>query len=269
MGTKNPSVTVGIPFYQETALAELSSAVKSILMQTRPPDCIHLIQDGPVTAEVEKLVKDISALQPSVQHFQLEQGGLPKALNHSLQHTDTTFYARMDSDDIAHPERIAKQVAFLDSHPDVQILGGWAIEFKDEQNYKEGFLKKMPADFQDIKQLFHYRNPLIHSTVMFRMSVFPLLGYYDEAYITNQDLELWARALKQEICIANIPEVLLYFRSGEMVKKRTRLPTLIRQIRASYQYNTCSPKLNVLKILAVIFRLLPLRLQKLGYKFLR
>ena len=112
-------------------------------------------------------------------------------------------------------------------------------------------------------------NPLVHPTVVFRVSVFDKIGLYDEKFYTDQDLELWSRALKNKVGISNIQKPLLYFRIEGRQKRRSKFSAIKRQIIARYSYNTLSMKLNILKIASILFRLLPEKIRLWGYKNIR
>ena len=162
-------ITVGIPFFSGTISKQFQTAVDSILTQSLCPDEVHLIQDGSVSEELSELVKRYIESFPCVKHLIVEQNsGLAHALNFSILNTTSKYYARMDSDDIAHPQRLEKQVAFLNAHPDVDILGSWALEFEKDPLTENGFVRKLPAESSEIELMFHYRNPFVHSAVVFR-----------------------------------------------------------------------------------------------------
>lgn len=248
----------------------LQQAIDSILTQTLPPSVFYLVQDGPVGTVLTALIDLYLADHAHMQLLTLPRNyGLPMALNLSIMMTTTPYYARMDADDIAHPERLAEQVAFLDAHPEVAILGTWVREFHHDPHAEAGQIKRLPTDAAGVEAFFHYRNPLAHPSVMFRHSVFKQLGVYNPSFRTDQDLELWGRALKQGIGITNLPDVLLYHRSLGVATRRAEWQRIQRQARARFSYHTRSPRLNLLKIAALAFRLAPPAIQHWGYRHLR
>ncbi len=265
----NNLVSVGIPFYHKTKVDEFNTAVKSILNQTLKPDVIYLVQDGPVGGVMTDFLDQLSLSEPSIQLIRIEKKGTAASLNASINRCSTKYYARMDADDISFPNRLYKQIQYLEENPKVDIIGSWAIEFEDEAKIDNGFIKKLPSDYNKLKELFHYRNPLIHPTVVFRKSVFDQIGFYNETYFTDQDLELWSRVLKRKILITNLQEPLLYFRTKNVIKRRSSIPAVIRQIKARYSYNTWSVKLNILKILMIMSRLTPQFMQQYLYNNFR
>lgn len=265
------SLTVGIPFYYHTNVEQFKEAVDSIISQTRPPDILHLIQDGPISDELEAAVNSLWAQHSEkIQHIILPHNtGLSYALNISILSTTSTYYARMDADDIAHPMRLEKQINYLEEHPEIEILGTWIKEFEHDPNALSCMIRKLPTELNDIATLFHYRNPLAHPTVVFRRSVFAKIGLYDITFGTEGDLELWGRALNAGIGITNLAEPLLFYRMTGVIDRRSDIHKIVSQVRAKYRYNTWSPRLNALKILSVLFRLLPRSYRNWGYKNLR
>ncbi len=193
------SITVGIPFFSGTISEQFRTALDSILTQSLHPDEVHLIQDGSVSEELSKLVNSYIESFPCVKHLIVEQNsGLAHALNFSILNTTSKYYARMDSDDIAHPQRLEKQVAFLNAHPDVDILGSWALEFEEDPLTEKGFVRQLPTESSEIESMFHYRNPFVHSAVVFRRSVFAKIGLYNVNFL-DEDLELWSRAFQKKL----------------------------------------------------------------------
>jgi hypothetical protein len=176
------------------------------------------------------------------------------------------YYARMDSDDIAYPQRIEKQVTYLEAHRDIDILGTWALEFEQDPVAHQGFLRQLPTEQSEIEAMFHYRNPFIHPAVMFRRSVFAKIGLYNANFL-DEDLELWSRAFQKRIKVANLPEPLLYYRFSGSIQRRAE--RVLYHAKARYQFNTWSPKLNALKLMSLGLKVMPFEIQEWAYKHLR
>ena len=104
---------------------------------------------------------------------------------------------------------------------------------------------------------------------MFRKSVFKKIGYYNESFFTQQDLELWGRAIKNNIVIDNLMKPLIYYRNVGVLNRRSSYNEILLQIKARYSFNTYSIRLNFLKLIAILFRLLPFNFRKWGYENLR
>ena len=264
------SFTVGIPFYSKTNPQHLIDAIDSVINQTILPKKIHLIQDGEVNQNIKKVLNKYQFHSSGlIKIIKLEKKGLPFALNQSIKICKTKFYARMDSDDISYPMRFEKQINYFRKHIDTEILGSWAYEFENDFKQENIFLNKTPTIKKEIENLVHYRNPLIHSSVMFKVDSIIETGMYNESMLTDQDLELWNRCIRDKRIIKNIQEPLIYLRVNDRLTRRSTWPAVKRQIIIRYTYNTSSLKLNFLKLASIIIRIMPLFIRKWSYKKLR
>tara|TARA_X000001036_G_scaffold118814_1_gene112313 strand:+ start:2251 stop:3054 length:804 start_codon:yes stop_codon:yes gene_type:complete len=263
------NITVGIPFYKKTIAEEFRLSLESILNQTIQLYEIHLIQDGDVNSNLEDIINYYLNKYKFIKHIQLPKNNLSTALNHSIKLSKTKYYARMDSDDISFPDRIKLQYDFLEKNNSIDIVGSWAIEFDSNINNPNNFIKKVPGDYPAIISFYHYRNPLIHPTVIFRVDVFKTIGYYNENLNSDQDLELWGRAIQSEIKIGNIQKPLLYHNIKGIHDRRTKFSAIKNQIIARRIVKAETFKLKILKFLAICFRFMPIFFIKYGYKKLR
>lgn len=264
------NITVGIPYYFNTKVEELIDAVDSIINQSILVEVVVLIQDGPVSCELKEAVDRYMLKYPFIKSLVIEErNGLPYALNLSILKCRTEFYARMDSDDISHPNRLERQLEYLQNNPDIDIVGTWAIEYEKNINDPANLVRKVPAGIEEIRSLFHYRNPMNHATILFRRNVFAKIGLYNPAFLKAQDTELYARAIKANVGMANIPEVLYYIRVTDVLNRRTTLEHIKYQTLGRYKYNTWSIKLNILKVLSILFRFFPKEIQKKCYNLYR
>ena len=227
------TVTVGIPFHKSTDSLQLESAIKSILNQSRKPDVVHLIQDGEVTKNVKAVVNQFQNNIIKRITFQ-ENHGLAYGLNYSLQKSGTKYYARMDADDIALPDRLSKQLEFLEARPHIDILGSWALDI--DNNEKELSIRKGPTNHEDIVK-YIWTCPLIHPTVVFRLSSILKTELYDSSLKRNQDYEFWFRCVKAGMKFANIPEPLLKYRHTAEGFKKNTLGVIWQQIKLGWNGN--------------------------------
>ena len=145
--------------------------------------------------------------------------GLGKALNEGLKHCSHALVARMDTDDIAKPERFEKQVKIFQKHPEVDVVGSWIDEFEGDISHVVS-VRRLPECHEDILSFAKKRNPINHPVVMFRKgAVFAAGGY--QHFPLFEDYYLWVRMMLNGSKMYNIPESLLYFRfSPEMCKRR-------------------------------------------------
>lgn len=226
------SITVGIPYHKSVYKDQLKNCIDSIVNQKEPPSLIHLIQDGPVNAEIKKVIEPYLELG-YIKHICFDDNqGLAKVLNHSINQTNTTYYARMDADDIAHPERLKKQISFLEENLEIDILGTWATDIDD--NDKQLSLRKVPSIHEEIVK-YIWTNPLIHPTVVFRTESIKKTGLYDPSVRKRQDYEFWFRCAKKGLRFANLPEPLLYYRFTEDWFKRNNSKVIWNQVKMGWK----------------------------------
>ena len=134
---------------------------------------------------------------------------LPASLNKGIKLALGKYIARMDADDISNPERFAKQVAYLESHPDVVAVGS-SFQAIDEYGcylYVHNALRGTK-----LAKYYLMPSPMAHPTVIMRRDV--ILNnnlFYDEQYSSAQDYDLWLRIIKK-FKIDNLPDILLRYR---------------------------------------------------------
>lgn len=121
----------------------LEEALSSIQAQNRKADSIVLVADGPLNKEIESVICRFEKILKLI-FVRLEANiGLGGALNEGLQYCEGDFIARMDSDDICHPERFEKQLAFFEENPEIDVIGSFVREVDLSGNL--GKLRKMPV----------------------------------------------------------------------------------------------------------------------------
>lgn len=190
-------------------------ALDSMLVaQTVKPDEIVLVQDGPVPYETSRLLleyKDNYGEKFNVIKLS-ENKGLGNALMLGVERAKYDIIARMDSDDICMPDRFEKQLAYLELHPECDIVGGQITEFIDSP---ENIVAKrsVPCSNEDVRKDMKKRCSLNHPSVMFKKKAVLDAGNYQD-WFWNEDYYLWLRMMKQGCVFANLPEVLVNMRSG-------------------------------------------------------
>ena len=196
------------PEYIRVALDSL------LVQQTVKPDEIVLVQDGPVSHETSKLLleyKDNYGEKLNV--IKLTQNkGLGNALMLGVENAKYDIVARMDSDDICAPDRFEKQLAYLESHPECDIVGGQITEFIDTSDNIVG-KREVPCDNEAIYHYMRSRCALNHPTVMFKKKAVLDAGNYQD-WFWNEDYYMWIRMMEQGCVFANLPDVLVNMRSG-------------------------------------------------------
>lgn len=206
-------------YYQESP-SYLQQSIDSIFAQTRQPNEIILVKDGCLTAELDNIIELFTQRCLNLKVVELiENQGLGRALNEGLKHCSYDIIARMDTDDIAKPDRFEKQLAVFEKYPDVDVVGAWIDEFESDITNVTS-VRKLPEFHNDIFLFAKRRNPINHPVVMFRKSAVLAAGGYQH-FPLFEDYYLWVRMLMNGACFYNIQESLLYFRfSSEMFKRR-------------------------------------------------
>lgn len=207
-------------YYKEKA-EYLKLALDSIINQTLKPNEIVLVQDGKLTNELQAVITDYLQKYPYIfKTYALKQNqGLGKALNFGMQKCSNELIARMDTDDIAEPNRFELQIKEFEQDKELTLCGGQIAEFADSPNKITGY-RNVPAEHNEILNFAKKRNPFNHVTVMFKkQAVQSVGGYMDMPYF--EDYWLWARMLKTGYKVKNINQVLVKVRAGQdMIARR-------------------------------------------------
>lgn len=206
-----PKVSILLPTHQSGA--HLRETLDSIKAQTYQ-DYELLVVDDASTDQTLEILREYPDLR--IQIIQGRNQGLADALNLGIKRAQGQYIARIDADDLMVPERLEKQVHFLDVHQNVIVCGGWQQYFG-----LSTFLHAPPASAEQCRANLLFRCDLCHSTLMLRTaSLIEHNLFYDPAYAA-EDFELWTRVLDVGD-IANIPEVLGYYREDGKVSQRQR-----------------------------------------------
>lgn len=197
-----PLVTVLMPVYN--AEKYLKEAIDSILLQSFTDFEFIIINDGS-TDNSKNII--LSYNDKRIKYFENENNiKLIATLNRGLELANGKYIARMDADDISLPERLEKQVVFMDKNQDIGLCGTWI------QMMGTNELVDYPEDNEMIKIHLMRYSSIGHATVMMRKDYFIKNSlYYDGNYIHAEDYELWSRCI-QYFPMANIPEILYYVR---------------------------------------------------------
>ena len=221
----NGKIAVILPVYKNDKVEDLNKSVESIIMQTYKDFHIFVGVDGPVGEDLkEKLLLLEKQDVVSIAWFP-ENRGLACVLNDLLDicfKEGFKYIARMDADDISMTDRLEKQMAYLEAHPEIDVVGGAINEIDEEGKYR-GKTIVYPELPQGCRAFFAKRNPHAHPAVLFRKSFFDKLNgkKYRPEYRQNQDTMLWYDGMMAGTQHANIPDVVLNFRmTNAMFKKR-------------------------------------------------
>ena len=192
----------------------LKQAIESIQAQTLSTNDFVLVCDGLLSEPLDSVIAaKQQEMGESLNVVRLaENGGLGNALNEGIKHCKNELVARMDSDDIAYPDRCEKQIAVFNTHSEVSICSGIVEEFTTDPNTVD--TKRVPPETNaEIIEFAKKRNPFNHPCVMYKKSAVEAVGSYQDFYLL-EDYYLWLRMLMAGYQGYNIQEPLLHMRAG-------------------------------------------------------
>jgi len=205
--TSAPRVSVVMPVYN--AQRYLAEAVQSILHQTFRDFELIAVDDGSKDNSLAML-QEFARSDPRVRIISRPNTGIVGALNDGVAAARGEFVARMDADDIALPERLEKQIAFMEKHSDCAACGGKAIIISPEGIPIEEQWKR--TGNQEIQAaLFSGDDHLCHPATLIRRDLLLRAGSYRREYEWVEDLDLWLR-LGEIGELANLTDVILKYR---------------------------------------------------------
>ena len=203
-----PKVSIVLPVYNEQKYLEL--AIRSIAEQSYK-DYEFLITQNGSTDQSPEIIARWAKQDPriKVEIVEVNRGYLD-ALNGGLNKAQGQYIARMDGDDIALPDRLKKQVEFLDQNPD-HVLVGTNVANIDEEGDVYCDQPFPSSNDELVESLLSGNCGICHPTTMFRRSAIEQTGVYLQDMRGVEDQDLWLR-LAEIGKLANLPEVLLQYR---------------------------------------------------------
>ena len=198
----------------------LKQAIESIQVQSLSTNDFVLVCDGPLNDELDAVIQTKQLeMGENLNVVRLaKNGGLGNALNEGIKHCKNELVARMDSDDIAYPDRCEKQIAVFNTHSEVSICSGIVEEFTTDPNTVD--TRRVPPETNaEIIEFAKKRNPFNHPCVMYKKSAVKAVGSYQDFYLL-EDYYLWLRILMAGYQGYNIQEPLLHMRAGSDMYKR-------------------------------------------------
>jgi len=201
-----PAVSVLMSVHDGAPL--VSEAVASVLAQTDPDLELLVVDDGSTDDTPARLA---AVDDPRLRLYRQPRTGLTRALNRLLGLARADLIARLDADDLALPERLARQRAFMALHPEVGLLGTAARE--DDLTGRPLGVVRPPVDDAGLRRALIRANPFVHSSVMARRELLARAGGYDETLGVAQDYDLWMRLVRLTR-LASLDEILVVRRLG-------------------------------------------------------
>ena len=211
----------------------LKDAIESIQNQTMKPSEIILVEDGPLTPELYQVLDQVEAeSEIPVKRCPLEENqGLGLALRYGVLQCQYDIIARMDTDDIAVPDRFEQQIHLMEQE-NLDLLGGHIAEFIDNPKEVVSY-RRVPTQHADIVAYQRMRSAFNHMTVMFKKNMVLKAGNYEDGLYMEDDL-LWLNMIAAGARTGNIDQILCRVRVGAGMFERRgglRYLKLYRQAR--------------------------------------
>lgn len=209
---EKPVISCVMPVYN--CLRTLKNALSSILKQTLLLWELIVVDDGSEDGSAD-YIAEAAVSDKRIRLIRVKHGGITVALNEGLKHCRAPFIARMDGDDISHPDRFRRQLLFLQKHRDISVLGCRVRIFPqaaltDGMRRYERWLNKA-CDPQILRRDIFVESPLVHPSVMLRAEALKKVGFYEDGP-WPEDYQLWFRFWKQGLKMAKLDEVLFFWR---------------------------------------------------------
>lgn len=198
--------------YQKENPIWFQESIESMLHQTIKTDDFVLVEDGPLTKELEKIVLNFEQEYSDIFHVirLKENKGLGNALRIGIEECKNSWIARMDSDDYSKPDRMEKQFAILKENPEINLIGSSIAEFTDNIQNVISY-RMLPSHHEEIVKYSKTRNPFGHPSILFQKEWVLKAGNYREYHLV-EDYDLWIRMIEAGATCYNTKEILVYMR---------------------------------------------------------
>lgn len=226
------TISILLSVYEKESPVNLRQCLDSLVLQQAKADQVVLVEDGVLSVELYTVINDFLFLLPLKIVKLKVNSGLAVALNAGLAACSGDYVARMDTDDIMFPERLAVQLSYMQQHPDTDLIGSYAIEINESG--VSGELRRMPVEHTSIINSL-WSNPFIHPTVMFKREKLLGIGGYGENLRRRQDYELWFRCAENGFRFANIPQALILYRFDADSHKKQTVPLAWEQAMIGFK----------------------------------
>lgn len=215
-----PPYSLLMSVYDMELPENLNESLESMLMQTYPPSEVVLVFDGRLTCELTIIAKSFESEFRSM--FKIvridEHVGAAAALNEGIKACTCPYIVRMDSDDIAYPDRCEKQMTLFRDLPKLDMIGTFAEVYDFEANESVG-VKAVPTSHRKLVKYAKRKNPFCRQTLAFKRSKAIEAGGYSDLD-ECEDYEFAARMLAIGARGKNIPEPLVRYRISDRDYKK-------------------------------------------------
>jgi glycosyltransferase involved in cell wall biosynthesis len=210
--TSTALISVLMPAYN--AERYIGDAIQSMIDQTHTHWELFIINDGSQDRTGE-IALEFQDPRIHVHHFK-KNVGLISALNFGLSLCKSDYIARMDADDISHPERLERQLSHLEQHPEIDLVGTGVTFFEEDSNHRVTWKRNHfhPENQDQILAQMTFHSALGHGTILMRKRVADAFAsLYDPNYPHAEDYELWTRLLLRGFHLHNLQTCLYQVRT--------------------------------------------------------
>lgn len=185
---KVPEVSILMPVHGNAPF--LKETIKSVEEQSLVDFEFIIVLDR-VADDTKTLLNEKAKLNHRIKMISSKSPGISSALNIGLNHCEGNYVARIDSDDLMHPQRLKLQKLYLDRHATIDCVGSQIIKINaNSRTIGRSYLPEMPAEISDV---LPFRNCIAHPSVMFRKSTIISIGGYRSEFDGCEDYDLWLR----------------------------------------------------------------------------
>ncbi len=189
--------------------SELRKSIDSIINQTYRDLEIIIVDDNPNNAELKKILDSLTDERIKLVYNE-KNLGLVNSLNRALNVATGEYIARMDADDISFPDRLEKQLKYL-QEKQLDLVGGWLVLIDDSEEDKEIRKYEFPSSTEGINATIRFGSPIPHPTWLGKREVFDTLkGYRNVRYCEDYDFVL--RAVYHSFKLGNVSDYVLRYR---------------------------------------------------------
>lgn len=227
-----PLISVLMTAYNSEKYIE--SAIRSILLQSYTKIEFVIVNDGSTDNTLD-IVRNYSIKYPNIKLINQENKGIAAAANVGLKECSGKYIARMDSDDLCHPNRIEKEVDFLEKNAQFSAVSSWLTRFFMETNTFKTL--KFAQDSAELKAIMPFDNPIPHAPALIQADILKRIGY-DEKFNIAEDYNMWYHIFKEGGCVKILPKSYYIYRfHNSNITNRVFDDTIIVQTRLLQEIN--------------------------------
>ena len=233
-------VSIGIPFYNAELF--LADAIKSVIQQSFQDWELILVNDGS-TDQSLRIAQDFANKDHRIRV--ISDGlnkKLPYRLNQIISESKYEYIARMDADDLIHPNRLKIQLDFLEKNKEFDLVSTGVVSINDKNQVK-GIRRvdEIYTDFSEVKR--HY--PIVHASILAKKEWY-LRNKYNQDLPRTEDFELWCRSISNnDLKLAVLPQALYYYREEGLITAEKLKRSYVDGLSVYKQYCK-NPKLKII-----------------------